>query len=219
MTKKLSLGVVAALLLAMSGDLGAKADTSKVDASLIRVALQDLRTADIAVEAGNLVKLAPEASQSAMAVEVARQVLQSHGQLAVQLVASIAKAAPKTTPSVTAMAVAMVPQYSVAIMKAALAVAPQYAVETTMTLREVFPSNTTEIMGALAALLPEAATKANEVIAQPERFVSMHAVAHGSGGVIKQKKVNIAAKPFPKTVPKQFVSGEGNKSFDEKRYD
>jgi hypothetical protein len=213
--------VVAALLLAISSaqasDVRSAEKKVSVKVEAMQASLNGLSAVEIPAKASDIVKAASKESQLETAKAVLQQVLAKRPQMAVQMVASILKAAPETASGVTSMAISIVPQFADVIIRAAAISAPGFASEIAVASAQIFPDNKSDVVNVVSLAVPASADKvANAVANAPTRLTSGAAAdSHATGGTVTQINHGIS-HPWPVVaVPAQ--SG-GNAGFDPVRY-
>lgn len=213
--------VVAALLLAISSvqasDVRSVGVKNSVKVEAIKSSLNGLSAVEIPAKASDLVKAASKEDRLGTAKAILQQVLAQRPQMAVQMVASILKAAPETASGVTSLAISIVPQFADVIIRAAAISAPAFAGEIAVASSEVFPDNKSDIVSIVSLAIPALADKVASAVANaPTRLTSgAAAVNHATGGDVVQKKTGIS-NPFPGGAVAQQSGGQAG--FDPVRY-
>jgi hypothetical protein len=181
--------VVAALLLAVSAhakDTGIAAP-AKINVAAIQASLSELPGVEIPVRASELMKAAPKEAKVETAKAILKSVLEQRPQMAIQLVASLAKASPESAGQISTLALAIVPQYGDAIIRVAAVNAPQYAAEIAAAAVAAYPASQSDVIKWISLAVPSAATAINSAVerqvAQDQyvRLVS-EALGQNSGG-------------------------------------
>lgn len=193
--------VVAALLLAVSAhakDTGIAAP-AKINVAAIQASFSELPAVEIPVKASELLKAASKEAKIETAKAILKSVLEQRPQMAIQLVASLAKASPESASQIATLALAIVPQYGDALIRVAAVNAPAYAAEIAAAAVAAYPASQDQITKWVSLAVPSAsASVANAVERQATksqyvRFIT-EALSQGAGeGNIKSVKETLQA--------------------------
>jgi len=170
--KRLSV-FVAALLLASS----ALASNDAVSS------INELPAIEIPAKAAELVRAAPADKQLHLSRSILTTVLKQRPQMAVQMVATLCKAAPDSAPVLAVIAASIVPQYGDVILRAAAASAPDKAEVIAATSGIFFPESQDLVIKAVSSAVPSQAEGiAVMVESLPQRFAASPVGGHNAGG-------------------------------------
>jgi hypothetical protein len=170
--KRLSV-FVAALLLASS----ALASNDAVSS------INELPAIEIPAKAAELVRAAPADQQLNLSRSLLTTVLKERPQMAVQMVATLCKAAPDSAPVLAVIAASIVPQYGDVILRAAAASAPDKAEVIAATSGIFFPESQDLVIKAVSSAVPaQAESIAAMVESLPQRFAASPVGGHNAGG-------------------------------------
>jgi len=170
--KKLSV-FVAALLLASS----ALASNDAVSS------INELPAIEIPAKAAELVRTAPVDKQLHLSRAILTTVLKERPQMAVQMVATLCKAAPDSAPVLAVIAASIVPQYGDVILRAVAASAPEKAEVIAATSGIFFPESQELVVKAVSSAVPsQSESIAAMVESLPQRFAASPVGNHNAGG-------------------------------------
>ena len=181
--------VVAALMMAVSAyakDTNAAAPAN-LNIAAIQVSLSEIPAAEIPAKASEMMKAAPKEAKLETAKVILKSVLEQRPQMAIQLVASLAKASPESASHIATLALTIVPQYGDALIRVAAVSAPQYAAEIAAAAVTAYPASKNDIAKWVALAVPSAASDVNSAVErqvtqdQFVRFVS-NALSQATGG-------------------------------------
>ncbi len=172
--KKLSV-FIAALLLASSAFASNDAVSS----------INELPAIEIPAKAAELVRTAPVDKQLHLSRAILTTVLKERPQMAVQMVATLCKAAPDSAPVLAVIAASIVPQYGDVILRAAAASAPGKAEVIAATSGIFFPESQELVVKAVSSAVPsQSESIAAMVESLPQRFAASPVGGHNAGGGI-----------------------------------
>jgi hypothetical protein len=172
--KKLSV-FIAALLLASSAFASNDAVSS----------INELPAIEIPAKAAELVRTAPVDKQLHLSRAILTTVLKERPQMAVQMVATLCKAAPDSAPVLAVIAASIVPQYGDVILRAAAASAPGKAEVIAATSGIFFPESQDLVVKAVSSAVPsQSESIAAMVESLPQRFAASPVGGHNAGGGI-----------------------------------
>jgi|GEM_PF-1384532 len=193
--------VVAALLLAVSAyakDTNVTAP-AKINVAAIQASLSELPAVEIPVKASEMMKAASKGAKLETAKAILKSVLEQRPQMAIQLVASLAKASPESASQIATLALTIVPQYGDALIRVAAVSAPQYAAEIAAAAVAAYPASKDDIAKWVALAVPSATSDVNSAVErqvtqdQFVRFVSNALSQATGGGNIKSVKETLSS--------------------------
>jgi hypothetical protein len=172
---------------------------AKINVAAIQASFSELPAVEIPVKASELLKAASKEAKIETAKAILKSVLEQRPQMAIQLVASLAKASPESASQIATLALAIVPQYGDALIRVAAVNAPAYAAEIAAAAVAAYPASQDQITKWVSLAVPSAsASVANAVERQATksqyvRFIT-EALSQGAGeGNIKSVKETLQA--------------------------
>jgi hypothetical protein len=192
--------VVAVLLLAISAHANGSgiAAPAKINVAAIKASFSELPAVEIPVKASELLSAATKETKIETAKAILKTALEQRPQMAIQLVASLAKASPESASQIATLALAIVPQYGDALIRVAAVNAPAYAAEIAAAAVAAYPASQDQITKWVSLAVPSAsAAVANAVERQSTeiqyvRLITEALSQSGTGGNIKSVKETLS---------------------------